>query len=85
MYVTPATVIFETTFIFCFIYPYVTCKPRFIIKQILYYYSTGNCHEVRIISGAGMFFVQEGGGRVKYKIYVCFAPKLPSICINQKF
>jgi len=28
----------------------------------LYYYSTGNRHEVRIISGAGMFIIQGGWG-----------------------
>jgi len=33
-------------------------------------------------SGAGTFF-KRGGGR-KYKMQVYFAPKLPSICINQK-
>jgi len=36
MYITPATAIFEITFIyFVLFYPYVTWKRRFIIKQVL--------------------------------------------------
>jgi len=36
MYVTPATPIFEISFIyFISFYPYVTRKRRFIIKQLL--------------------------------------------------